>query len=457
MKNDEEEEGGTARLWGHPRNFSPRLAYPALVPTASPVPRRSLRAFGILFPLWLVVFTSASQTIIVTPILPIIGEALDIADAWRGSLVSVYSWVLALAALVMGPISDRIGRRLVLLIGSGTLAAVLALHGLVETFGGLLAMRALAGAAGGMLSGAAVSYVGDAFPYARRGWATGWVMSGVPFGLVLGIPLGRVLAASTSFRVPFLAFAGTMVVAFALVWAVVPQPDVERDTSRMSLVGTLVRYRDLLRLGPVRAAAATYFLMYAGLVLLITYFPQWLTENFALRLEAFGRPLGVEGFEVDFIAALYAAGGAASVVMGPYAGRLSDRLGRKPLILASCAGLAVVTAAVTYLVTARWLAFLVYVVIMLLFAMRMTPLQALLTALVADRLRGTLFSLTIAVGQIGTGLGAALAGFLYSGLGYRASTWASAATIVALGWVVWRHLPEPAEQRVTSNECSAHS
>jgi predicted MFS family arabinose efflux permease len=166
-----------------------------------------LRTLGILLPLWLLVFTAASQTIIVTPILPLIGEALNIPDGWRGSLVSVYSWVLAVAALVMGPISDRIGRRRVLLIGSGALAGALALHGFVQTFEGMLLARALAGAAGGMLSGAAVSYVGDVFPYERRGWATGWVMSGVSFGLVLGIPLGRVLAASAGFRLPFLAFA----------------------------------------------------------------------------------------------------------------------------------------------------------------------------------------------------------------------------------------------------------
>jgi len=407
------------------------------------VASQRLRTFGIIFSLWLMVFTAASQTIIVTPILPIIGEALDIPEAERGLLISVYAWVLAIAALVMGPISDRIGRRSVMLIGSGSLVVVLLLHGFIQTFGGMLLVRALAGAAGGMLSGAAVSFVGDYFPYDRRGWATGWVMSGVSFGLVMGIPLGRVLAAAAGFRLPFLAFSVLMVVAFMLIWLVVPQPDVQRETSRMTVSGSLRRYAALLAVPSVRAASATYFLMYLSLGLLVIYLPQWLTESFPLGIELRGQPLVIGGFPIDFIAMLFMVGGFASVVTGPYAGTLSDRIGRKPLIIISCVGLAAVTVAVTFLVTERWIAYPVYVAIMILFAMRMSPLQALLTGLVPDQLRGTLLSLAIAIGQIGTGLGAAMAGGLYQSYGYREATLASGAAIALLAWIVWRYLPEP--------------
>ncbi len=394
-------------------------------------------------------FTAASQTIIVTPILPLIGAELDVGPGPMGLLVSVYSWVLAFAALVMGPISDRVGRRRVLLLGAGALTVALALHGLADTFGSLLAMRVLAGAGGGVLSGAAVSYVGDAFPYERRGWATGWVMSGVPFGLVIGIPLGRALAVAAGFRAPFVAFAAVMAAAFVLILTVVPQPDVELSRERPTVAGSLRQYRQLLTSGAgTAAAAATYFLMYLGLGLLIVYLPQWLTNRFSLDVTVFGRPLAVFGLPLDLIATLFLAGGLVSVVVAPGAGALSDVLGRKPLILASCLGLAVVTAALTFVVTARWVAYPLYIAIMGLFGLRMAPLQALLTALVPDRQRGSFLSLTIAVGQIGTGVGAALGGVLYARVGYVSNTLVSAAVILAMAALVWRWLPEPTEQAV---------
>ncbi len=398
------------------------------------------------------VFTAASQTIIVTPILPVIGDTLNVPEAQWGLLISVYSLALAIAALVMGPVSDRIGRRRILLIGSGALAIALALHGLVNSFSTMLGARALAGACGGMLSGAAVSYVGDYFPYERRGWATGWVMSGIPFGIVLGVPLGRVLAAGLGFLTPFVAFAALMAGAFVLILFVVPQPDVDTEKSRMTFVGTVSAYGKLLKKPDVLTATLTYFLMYLGLSLLVIYLPEWLTERFPLEVSLLGKPLRIGGLDVDFIATLFLVGGLAGVVTGPLAGSFSDTVGRKPLILLSCIGLIVVTIALTFVVTKRWVAYPAYIAIMMLFSMRMSPLQALLTALVPAKQRGSFLSLTIAIGQLGTAIGAFVAGLLYAGGGYRTTTFASAAMVLLLAWLVWKYLPEPIEDAVQQPE-----
>src|SRR5690606_7414548 len=64
------------RLPRAPCNCAPRRAYRRTTPHAPALAHSSLRTYGILFSLWLMVFTAASQTIIVTPILPLIGDEL---------------------------------------------------------------------------------------------------------------------------------------------------------------------------------------------------------------------------------------------------------------------------------------------------------------------------------------------------------------------------------------------
>ena len=231
-----------------------------------------------------------------------------------------------------------------------------------------------------------------------------------------------------------------------------PQPKVKLDESRLDLRAFVAGYSRLCAPRDNRAAAPTYFLMYLGLGLLINYLPIWISATQPLGVTLFGQPLAIFGLPVDFIATLFSVGGLASVIIGPWAGGLSDRAGRKPMILASCVGLGLVTLSVTYVVgDSRWALYPIYVAIMGFFALRASPLQALLTALVPGRQRGTLMSLVIAVGQIGTGAGAAVAGFLYEGSGFRAVTFASAATVVLLAWVVWRYLPEPTGQAVAAS------
>ena len=173
--------------------------------------------YVIVFTLWLLVFSSASQTMIIAPILPQIGDDLGIADAALGTLVSVYSLMVGIFAILSGPVSDRIGRRRILLVGCGAMTVALILHTLVSDYASFLTVRMFAGMAGGMLSGAAVSYIGDYFPYERRGWATGWVMSGSAFGQIVGIPIGIVLAGQWGFRAPFYIFAVTMAATILVV------------------------------------------------------------------------------------------------------------------------------------------------------------------------------------------------------------------------------------------------
>ncbi len=392
--------------------------------------KRTARSdYLVLFPIWLMVFSASSQVIIVAPILPRIGEALSVPDEHLGWLMTVYAVFLSLFALIIGPISDRVGRRLVLLLGSGFMTVALLLHGLADTFTSLLAVRAVAGAAGGMLSGGAVSYVGDYFPYERRGWANGWVMSGIAVGQIIGIPIGTLIAAGMGYKAAFLLFAVTMGLATLLMALFVPQPDVKRSTGRLSVGNALRTYGQLMRRPVIMAAIVVYFLMFFSLGLYVIYLPTWIE-----------RALSVQG---TAIASLFLVGGLANVVSGPMAGRLSDSIGRKPVIVASCVGLGIIMAATTYLVHSMAMAYVVFALAMAMVAMRVSPLQSLMTELVPAERRGALLCLAVALGQFGIGIGGAAAGPAYTHFGYASTTYAGAVAIGLMAFMVQRFLPEP--------------
>lgn len=411
--------------------------------TASPPRERSSERPGdprghgasphlIVFTLWLLVFSSASQTMILSPILPMIGNQLDIADAVLGTLVSVYSLMVGIFAILAGPVSDKVGRRRILILGCGTMTLALSLHGLVVGYYSFLAVRIFAGSAGGILSGAAVSYIGDYFPYERRGWATGWVMSGAAVGQIVGIPLGIVMASRFGVRSPFYLFAATMAVTVLLLFFRVPQPDVRLRRDRLSVSRAASEYMAMLRRSEVAWAAAAFFMMFLGVSIFVIYLPTWLE-----------RDVGVTG---DQIALMFLIGGVANVLTGPQAGRLSDRIGRKGIILLACVGLSIMMLGTVRLVVGPLSAYVFFFVTMILVAMRISPFSALLTALVSDERRGSLMSLTVALGQLGFALGGAVAGPLYAGVGYGSNAILGAAFVLLMGLVVWFFIPEPGAQ-----------
>ena len=78
---------------------------------------------------------------IIAPILSTISVELNIAEDLLGTLVTAYAVALAAIGLCAGPISDRIGRRRVLVAGTGAMALALALHQIASDYVTFLLVR----------------------------------------------------------------------------------------------------------------------------------------------------------------------------------------------------------------------------------------------------------------------------------------------------------------------------
>lgn len=361
------------------------------------------------------------------PLFPLISDQVAASEALLGTLITAYAVAVGIFALITGPISDRIGRRRILLIGTAIMTTALMLHWVTWDFASLFVVRALAGVAGGILNGAAIAYVGDYFPREKRGWANGWVASGGSAGLIAGVPLGTMMAEQFGFRLPFVVFGGVLAISLVLQWLVVPQPDVKL-TDQLTLRSALQGYASLLRRREGNGTVVIFLIMFAGNSLYITYLPTWLAAT-----------LGIGG---GALGTMFFFGGLGTTLAGPPAGTISDHVGRKPIIIAASFGLALLIFATPYIIMNAWVAYGLFFITMGLFTVRATPFQTLLTEIVSSDKRGSFLNLTIGMGQIGAGVGGGLAGVAYASTGYEETTLLTALAMIIIGLLVWLLLPE---------------
>ena len=122
-------------------------------------------------------------------------------------LMAVFSLMPMLTAPLWGRLSDRVGRRPVLMVSMAAAALAYLWIGFADALWMLFAARALAGACAGNIA-AAQAYIADVTTPEKR--ATGMGMIGAAFGLgfIIGPALGGVRRRSTIWRPPICARPG---------------------------------------------------------------------------------------------------------------------------------------------------------------------------------------------------------------------------------------------------------
>ena len=169
--------------------------------------------------LFLVVFIDLVGFGIIIPLLPFFGEHFDGSPAMVGFLMATYSLTQFVAAPFWGRLSDRIGRRPVLLL---TLAGASISYVLLAFSNGLL-MLFIARGLGGFMAGnisAAFAYVADVTTPENRAGGMGAIGAAFGLGFIAGPAIGGILAGpdplTADFRTPSLAAVGRTVVHLRL-------------------------------------------------------------------------------------------------------------------------------------------------------------------------------------------------------------------------------------------------
>ena len=287
------------------------------------------RGTGPLTILFLTVFLDLVGFGIVIPLLPLYAErfgASPIAVTW---LVAVYSLMQFLFAPWWGQLSDRVGRRPVLLVGLFGSALSYLLFGLAGSLAVLFVARCLAGLMGATI-GVAQAYVADVTSPEERARGMGMIGAAFGLGFILGPVIGGLLAHFGA-GVPFLAAAALAGINGLLAIRWLPESRVPGGVpTGVVQMGFLARLALLRRLGTRSASSGllvTFFLITFAFAALEATFSLWADRRW--------------NFSPSEVAYLFAYLGVVStVVQGGLVGPLTRRLGESRVARIGAAALA---------------------------------------------------------------------------------------------------------------------
>jgi predicted MFS family arabinose efflux permease len=375
----------------------------------------SLVLFGVLF-------LGVSDTQLVAPLLPLIARDFQITPGSAGMIVTTYSLAAAAFAILIGPLSDRVGRKKVLAFGIASFITASFLTYTVTSFTALLIVRMLTGLSAGTLSTCSLSYAADHYSYAQRGRAMGVLSMAYFAAFVVGVPAGAIVAKRLGWHYVFAGFAVFAIGMLAAIFIFLPD-DSHRTRSPYSLDSLRQHFYKRDRLAGMIAA----FLTSGGIVGFLTYVGAWLATE--------------QGIGVDRIALLFMAAGLAAVAASPIGGWCSDRAGKRNVIIWSN-----IVLAILFVVVARldWGVTLIIGIGVLSIAasVRQAPLHALTTELVGTEIRGEYIAIRNAASQLGIATVATASATAFDVGGFAAVSYlAGFATLLVPACCIW--LKEP--------------
>ena len=365
----------------------------------------ALILFGVLF-------LGVSDTQLVPLLLSFIASEFHTTTGHTGIIVASYSLAAAAFALFAGPLSDRIGRKKVLVGGLVlfTISSFSTYH--VRSLHTLVAVRMITGFAAGTLSTSALSFAGDYYSYSHRGRAMGVISMAYFLAFVVGVGPGSIAIKFWGWRSVFVALAGVSVIMLVIALTGLPEGG-RRTASRFSAASLASHFRKPARVAGMAAA----FLTSGGLVGFLTYFAAWLQTG--------------QGIGIEKIGLLIMISGMAAAIASPLSGWLSDHAGKVQVIIGSNLILAFIFVVVARLEWS-WPLWIAMAVLSVSASARQAPLHAISTEIVGSEVRGEYTAIRNASSQLGIAVAATLSAYAFDSLGFSGVSMLAAVMTVAI-------------------------
>lgn len=272
------------------------------------------------------------QAYMIAPLLPALSLEFGVSAQAVGLAVPAYLIPYGISTLAYGLLSDRLGRRRLVLVSLLAFVALLALTATARSSTELVAWRFLAGVGASAVVPLSLVVVATLYPYEERGRPLGWLFGAMAGGMAFGSTVGAVLQPLIGWRATFLMVAALATFVFVLLLPtrrMLGEVPAEAPPLRAMLRG----YQELLFSERGRRTYAYVFVNAVFHSGVFTWLGLYFKQRFGLSEMGIGLALlgyGIPGFG-----------------FGPGIGKAADRWGRARvlplgLLLSAVAGAALI-------------------------------------------------------------------------------------------------------------------
>ncbi|NDZ96811.1 MFS transporter [Streptomyces sp. SID6673] len=270
---------------------------------------------------------------LIAPALPAFARSFDVSFTAASAVVSAFAVMRLLFAPATGRLVTVFGERRIYLIGLLIVAASTFACAFAQTYWQLLLFRAAGGIGSTMFTVSAMALLIRMSPGDIRGRVSGYFSAGFLIGNITGPLIGSALV-NFGLRMPFVVYSIALLIASVVVATQLRDQGGRPDPSVPAPAG-VVGFRSALHDSTYRAILSSNFVQgWASMGVRVAVVPLFITDGLD------------EGAAMAGVAlAVFAVGNVAAIVI---AGRLSDGLGRRPVMLPGLAIAAVATAALGF-------------------------------------------------------------------------------------------------------------
>ncbi|NOG28687.1 MFS transporter [Lysinibacillus fusiformis] len=254
----------------------------------------------------MVVMSSLYLTI---PLISLFSDYFNISLVQAGFTSSVFSLGFALGCFFYGAISEKYGRKNVIVFGLFSLSMITLLLGLVNDFSIILLLRGIQGLAAATFSPVALAYTLEVFPNDRKVGAIGFISTGFLVAGIVGQVFSGYVSEHSHWHVIFYVLAAVYLITALLVVWILPKGVLQNESKNI--------WASLKRIGIIFTNRNLIFSYIISFVLLMSFVSMYIILGAYLTSDSFG----MNSQNLIYIHAF----GIVGMVMSPFAGKLAKR------------------------------------------------------------------------------------------------------------------------------------